>query len=184
MHIFRKHIIQWAIGLLLITGLTTHLVIPFSSQVKKTAFAQWLDLKVEDQGNETESSLRDHIRQLPFQTESFDLLLQEASLLIIANQKEFKLPVKQSTEDSENLGQWLIKQWSIHQDHSNRQDAVVPESIFSSQKWHLQQSNFLKGVLSPSNSLHLLPKTDPLTPDFVVRLLTLPFLSGISINAP
>ncbi|MEX0994650.1 MAG: hypothetical protein WD599_03920 [Balneolaceae bacterium] len=184
MHIFRKHIIQWSISLLLMAGLATHLVIPLSNQAQKTAFAQWLDLKVDDQGNESESTLRDHIRQLPSKTDSFDLLLQKASLLIAANENEFKLSIKNNAEDSTKLGKWLIEQWSIHQNQSGQQDAVVPESIHSFQKWLLQQQFSPKGISAPASFTQPLQIIVTEVPALILRLLHIPFLSGISINAP
>lgn len=174
---------QWFTGLILLAGMAAHLVMPLSSQAQKTAFAQWLDHKVEDTNKESESTIRYHIRQLPSQSESFDLLLREASLLITAYQSDFKLPVKENEGNPGDLGQWLIKQWSNHQDHSS-QDTVLPESIQPLQKWLLHQHNPLKGSAVLSNFARPLQKYITETPVFVLKLLPIPFLSGTSINAP
>jgi hypothetical protein len=176
---------KWAISIVLVVGMAAHLAIPYSSKAQKTAFAQWLDRNVVDNGEERESTIRSHIRSLPSQHESFPVLLEKASLLVVNHINDFNLPLNQGTSDTGIVGVWLIGKWSQHQDESGSMDALLPETLKPALKW-LMHNNLFNGVLNPAYRLLSQPVyTDRLNDVlFIIQNQPIPFLSGISINAP
>lgn len=185
MQIFRNHIIKWSISLLLTFGMAAHLSVSYSSKAQKTAFAQWLDRNVVENGKKSESDIRSHIRKLPVKHESFTLLLEQATLLVVNHINDFNLPLKKNKNDTGAVGVWLIEKWSQYQDEAGNMDALVPETLKPGLKWLVHNNTHSQSILASSV---LFPK-----PDFsnslneilyVIQSLPIPFLSGISINAP
>jgi hypothetical protein len=185
MQLFRKHIIKWAVSFVLVIGMAAHLAIPYSSKAQKTAFAQWLDRNVVENGEERESAIRSHIRQLPAQHESFPVLLEKASLLVVNHINDFNLPLKQKTGDAGTVGVWLIGKWSQHQNESGSMDALIPESLKPALKWLLHNNPF-SGIVSSASKLLPQPSIAEKLNDvlYIIQNQPIPFLSGISINAP
>jgi hypothetical protein len=185
MQIFRTHIMKWAVSLLLTLGMVAHLAIPYSSEAQKNAFAQWLDRNLVENDNERESTIRSDIRQLPSQHESFPLLLEQASMLVVNHSSNFKLPVEQKNGDFGAVGIWLIEKWTQHQEEAGSMDALLPDTLKSSLKWLLQNNSLTAtaGTFS-TNPLHAVFSESLNEVLYVAQRLPIPFLSGVSINAP
>jgi len=184
MQYFRKHIIKWLVSFVLTLGMAAHIAIPYSSKAQKNAFAQWLDRNVVENGEESETTIRAHIKKLPAQNENFPLLLEQASMLVVTNKNDFKLPINKASDDTGTISLWLFEKWSQHQDEAGSKDALLPETIKPSLKWALQ-NNSLTSFLNLS-AAHLLPAIPESLDNIllVIQNRPLPFLSGISINAP
>ncbi|MEX1063428.1 MAG: hypothetical protein WEC12_07480 [Balneolaceae bacterium] len=169
-------------SLLLTLGTVVHTALPTSGKAQKAAFAQWLDRNVVEDGAEHASDIRAHIKKLPFQHENFVLLLKEATMLIANHENGFKLPTAHNVKDTGSISLWLVGKWSQHQSDSGM-DALV-ETYKPALAWFVQHSSF-PGILSAGS-----PDPAPLLPGalknvlFVIQSQPIPFLSGISINAP
>lgn len=181
---FRRHIIKWLVSFVLTLGMAAHIAIPYSSKAQKNAFAQWLDRNVVENGEESETTIRAHIKQLPAQNENFPLLLEQASMLVVTHKNDFKLPINNASEDTGAISLWLFDKWSQHQDEAGNMDALLPETLKPSLKWTFQ-NNPITGQLNLSVT-RLLPTLPEILNEvlLVVQNRPLPFLSGISINAP
>lgn len=164
--------------------MVAHITIPYSSKAQKNAFTQWLDRNVVENGEASESTIRAHIRQLPAQNENFPLLLKQASLLVVTHKNDFKLPINKTSDDAGVISMWLFDKWSEHQDEAGSMDALLPETLKPGLKLALQ-NNPLTGFLGLS-ATHLLPTLPEVLNNtlLVIQNRPLPFLSGISINAP
>lgn len=183
MNFLRYKIIQRLAFSLLGLGMIAHFAIPLSTQAQKTSFVNWLSQNVITAAT-TQSDVRDSIRQLPYQTENFSLLLAEASQLVANNQTDFRIPKQRKAEvPASNLGQWLIDQWSAHNQH-NKPNAVLPDVVQPYPKWTVQLVLFsaLQNNSKPFFSIDFKVQKETLQVIFS-RFLT-PLLSGISINAP
>jgi hypothetical protein len=166
-------------------GFLAHLVVPFSSQAQKTAFARWLNYNVVSSGNESEVKLRNTIKELPEQTGDFWGLIQEASELVANHKDHFRISVSdlaQTGEPSES--DWLIEQWNSFQNQKSGFNSVLAESIKSLLKWIPQNQHF--STFKRDAGLHqniffseLFFCSSLSAIDFVQ-----PLISGISINAP
>lgn len=180
-HIFRSLTIS-----VLMTGLLAHLLLPFSTQVQKTAFTQWLDQKVVESGNENEGKLRDTIRQLPEKSADFWILVQEASELISNNKDDFQLNFAFGDEnENHHVTSWLVGQWNLFHYQQSATNAVLPELTQQFTKW----------ISLPSISGNLLPGSDQpldLRDGYHISLgellpinrTIIPLVNSISINAP
>jgi hypothetical protein len=183
MNFLRYKIIQRLAFSLLGLGMIAHFAIPLSSQAQKNSFVNWLSQNVVPAAT-TQSDVRDSIRQLPYQTENFSLLLAEASQLVANNQNDFRIPKQRKAEvPGTNLGQWLIDQWSAHNQH-NKPNAVIPDVVQPYPKWTVQLVLFsaLQNHSKPFFSTDYQSQNEILQVVFS-RFLT-PLLSGVSINAP
>jgi hypothetical protein len=183
MNFLRYKIIQRLAFSLLGLGMVAHFAIPLSSQAQKTSFINWLSQNVVSETT-AQSDVRVSIRQLPYQTEDFSLLLAEASQLVANNHNEFRIPKQRKAEvPASNLGQWLIDQWSAHNQH-NKPNAVLPDVVQPYPKWTVQLDHFS----ALQNNSKLLFSSDFKVQSEILkvvfnRFLT-PLLSGVSINAP
>lgn len=182
MKLFRIHILKWIVSLMLTLGLAVHLAIPYSSKAQKTAFAQWLDRNVVENGEESEITIRSHIKQLPFKSENFPLFLQEASLLVANHKNDFNIPIGNTQE--KDISKWLVKQWTQHESQTTKSDALLPETIKSSLKWLLQHQPVSGLFFATEQEFVPLLKESIKNLIFVTQSEPIPFLSGISINAP
>lgn len=164
--------------------MVAHISIPYSSNAQKNAFTQWLDRNVVENGEASESTIRAHIRQLPAQNENFPLLLKQASLLVVTHKNDFKLPINKTSDDAGVISLWLFDKWSEHKDDAGSMDALLPEILKPGLKLALQ-NNPLTGFIGLS-ATHLLPTLPEVLNNalLVIQNRPLPFLSGISINAP
>jgi hypothetical protein len=185
MQLFRKHIIRWVVSFVLVAGMAAHLAIPYSSKAQKAAFAQWLDRNVVANGDEHESDIRTHIRKLPSEHESFPVFIEKASLLVVNHINDFNLPLEQKAGDTGTVGVWLIGKWSQYQDESGSMDALLPETLKPALKWLLHNNPFI-GALSQASKLIPQPAIAEKLSNvlFITQNQPIPFLSGISINAP
>ncbi|MEX2602544.1 MAG: hypothetical protein WD355_12900 [Balneolaceae bacterium] len=175
---------QITAGTLLVLGMAFYISFPYSSQAQKTAFAEWLNESIISGESDNESVIRDQLRRLPYQSESFDSFLHQASLLISSNKTDFGLPVDSDSTEPKEFGQWLYTQWTLQQD-SATSGAVVPDTIQPTPKWHFQHQP------TPANSTKfirdLIQSYSNLLPDvfvYVIQKLPIPFLNGSAINAP
>lgn len=165
-----------------------HLIVPFSSSAQKIAFTQWLDKNVVVTGNESEAKLRNSIRELPEQSGDLWILIQQASELIKNNKDDFRIHFafdESEHEEQQRVSSWLVSQWSVFQDHSDTNNAVLPEINPAINKW-LTLNSQSNGVFTLSA-----PKMFDLSQvDFGNRASVWiqnaisPLKSGISINAP
>ncbi|MEX1011662.1 MAG: hypothetical protein WDZ29_06325 [Balneolaceae bacterium] len=141
-------------ALLLIAGLGGNLLLPCSAKAQKTAFTQWLERSMESGGEE----LRNRLLQLPAESEG------------------------------EIVSHWLFQQWNLHHQQSAGNDSVLPDATRQGAVWsHQKISRDQSGLHSTPQALHLAREfTQAANPaeatgrDFE----RVPFLSGISINAP
>lgn len=186
MPVFRTYLIQLVTGSLLVLGMVIYTTLPYSSHAQKTAFAEWLNESIIPGESENETTIRDQLRRLPYQSESFDSFLQQASLLITSNKPDFGFPVdNDSTEEPKEFGQWLYTQWTLQQESAASGNAVVPDTIQPTPKWHFQHqasqadgAKFIRDLFQSCSNL---------LPDafvYVIQRLPIPFLNGSAINAP
>lgn len=180
-HIFRSLTIS-----VLMAGLLAHLLLPFSSQVQKTAFTQWLDQKVVASGNENEGKLRDTIRELPEKSGDFWVLVQEASELISNHKDDFRINFSFGDEGkNQHVTSWLVGQWNLFHYQQSANNAVLPEISHQFNKWISLNSfgNSLKpgtDFLSDFRDIHFNSVSDNV---IIIRTI-IPLVNGISINAP
>jgi hypothetical protein len=184
MQYFRTHIIKWLVSFLLTVGMAVHIAIPYSSEAQKNAFDQWLDRNVVENGEESESTIRAHIKKLPAQTENFPLLLEQASMLVVNHKNDFKLPLRKESKDAGSISLWLFGKWTQSQNETGSMDALLPETLKPGLKWTLQ-NNPLATYPGSSGAIQL-PEFSEILNDIllVIQNKPVPFLSGISINAP
>lgn len=170
---------------LLLTGFVAHMMMPLSSQAKKTAFTQWLNQNLVSSGDETEIMLRNTIRELPVHSESFDALLEEATRLIKENRNGFTILFTHENSDEErNISNWLIGQWNAFQNQQSGKFGTLADA----------QSLLVKilnhQVLGGSHDIsertqHLGSHSGSYEVRFIISsFLKLPLVGGISINAP
>jgi len=181
---FRNPFIHWSVSFLLLLGLTAHLLTPASGKVQKSAFAQWLDQHLVTDGGESEQSLRVHIRQLYSQYDEFPNFLKQATRLVQENRNDFRLPPRESREDTQENSLWLLQTWNLQRDLPGKMSASLIDPVKPVIKWVVSNHPF-QGVPSPSGLApgQLLIQTMPTLPAAINRFLT-PLLSGMSINAP
>jgi hypothetical protein len=185
MQMFRNHYINWTISLLLTLGLAANVSLPYSSNAQKTAFTQWLDRNVVGNGDEGESAIRSHIRELPHRHDSFPLLLEQATLLVVNHINDFNLPLEKKNTDTGLIGIWLFEQWSQYQDESGSMNALIPEVLKPGLKWLIHNNTFNTAIFATEASIPKADFTDSLDKIlYIIQSLPIPFLSGISINAP
>lgn len=180
-----NHIIRSITITCLMAGFLAHLVVPFSSQAQKTAFARWLNHNVVSSGNESEIKLRNTIKELPEQTGDFWGLVQEASELVANHKDHFRISVSDLGETGQSSeSDWLIEQWNSFQNQKSGFNSVLTESFKSLSKWipqNLHFSTFRRVTEFQQHSFfsELFFYSFRSTTD-----LLQPLVSGISINAP
>ncbi|MEX2584941.1 MAG: hypothetical protein WD315_01025 [Balneolaceae bacterium] len=181
---FRQPLLHWSLNLLLLAGFAAHLFSPVSGQVQKSAFAQWLDQNLVVNGEESEQDLRNHIRQLPSQYEEFPRFLEQATLLVLANQNDFQLPPqKRHDTDAPESGLWLLEAWTKQRDLPGRMSATISDFASQIQKWIVQgYSPQTADANKPVLSIHKGSVTSLFSADSDQIVSTL--LGSIRINAP
>lgn len=183
-----SHTIRIVTIYLLMAGFMVHLIVPFSSSAQKIAFTQWLDQNVVVTGNESEAILRNSIRELPEQSGDLWILIQQASELIKNHKDDFRIHFvfdESEHEEQQRVSSWLVSQWSVFQNHSDTNNAVLPEVNHVINKW-LTLNSQNNSVFTQSA-----PKVFDLSqPDFGnrasawIQKAIAPLKSGIGINAP
>lgn len=181
---FRHPLLHWSLNLLLLAGFAAHLFSPASGQVQKSAFAQWLNENLVLNGDESEQDLRNHIRQLPSQYDEFPRFLKQATLLVLANQKDFQLPPQRSHDTaSPESGLWLLEAWTKHRDLPGQMSATVSDFVLQIQKWivqgHSPQAAIAHNNLPPIQNSSVAPLFSPGPAQIASTLL-----GSIRINAP
>ncbi len=184
MQLFRNGHIRWGVGFALLLGLAAYISLPYSTKAQKAAFAEWLDRNVEESGEQSESTIRIQIKQLPSQNDTFSLLLKEASDLVLNFQHDFKLPIGNQEKRSDSIGLWLMELWSKDQQNTERMDLILPEKLKNGLKWVSSQTSWNSVVLPESSILRIVVSDTVERLLFVLQDQPIPFLSGISINAP
>lgn len=162
-----------------------HLLVPFSSQAKKTAFTQWLNHNVVSSGNEREVELRNTIKELPEQAGDFWVLVQEASELVASHRDHFKIPVTSNnhTKNQSESG-WLIEQWNMFQDQKSGFNSVLVESLKVLSNW-IPQTPDISGITGNSDLHQFIFQKEVFYSSLGLLSGNLkPLVSGISINAP
>lgn len=179
-HIFRSVTITF-----LMVGFMAHLLVPFSSQAKKTAFTQWLNHNVVSSGNESEVELRNTIKELPEQAGDFWLLVQEASELVASHRDHFKIPVSSNNQAGNQAESgWLIEQWNMFQNQKSGFNSVLVESLKVLSNW-IPQTLDISGITGHSDRHQFIIQKEIFYSPFAVLSGNLkPLISGISINAP
>lgn len=183
-----SHTIRTVTIYLLMAGFMVHLIVPFSSSAQKIAFTQWLDQNVVVTGNESEAILRNSIRELPEQSGDLWILIQQASELIKNHKDDFRIHFvfdESEHEEQQQVSSWLVSQWSVFQNHSDTNNAVLPEVNHVINKW-LTLNSQNNSVFTQS-----VPKVFDLSqPGFSniasawIQKAISPLKSGIGINAP
>lgn len=166
-------------------GFMAHLLVPYSSQAKKTAFTQWLNHNVVSSGNESEVELRNTIKELPEQAGDFWILVQEASELVASNRDHFKIPVSTSNQtESHSKTGWLIEQWNMFQDQKSGFNSVLVESLKVLSNW-IPQTLGVSGITgNPARHQFIIHKEFIYSASDILACTIQPLASGISINAP
>ncbi|MDX1641565.1 MAG: hypothetical protein R3220_07695 [Balneolaceae bacterium] len=179
-HIFRSVTITF-----LMAGFLAHLMMPLSSQAQKNAFTRWLNHNVVASGNESETELRNTIKELPEQTGNFWILVQEASELVANHKDHFKIPVSsESQKNHQPKSGWLIEQWNMFQDQKSGFNSVLVESLKVLSNWVPQTSNAF--FVSGKSELYKYFIFDEISshPEITFIGTLIPLVNGISINAP
>lgn len=166
-------------------GFLAHLVVPFSSQAQKTAFARWLNHNVVASGNESEIKLRNTIKELPEQTGDFWGLVQEASELVANHKDHFRISVSDLGETGQSSqSDWLIEQWNSFQNQKSGFNSVLTESYKSLTKWIPQNLHFITFRRVTEFQQHSFFSELIFCSFRSTTDLLQPLVSGISINAP
>lgn len=183
-----SHTIKAATIYLLMVGFMVHLIVPFSSSAQKIAFTQWLDQNVVVSGNESEAKLRDSIRELPEQSGDLWILIQQASELIKNNKDDFRIHFAfddNEHEEQQRVSSWLVSQWSVFQNHSDTNNAILPEINPAINKWLTLNSQSNGFFTQAVPKMFDLSKADFGNRASVwIQNAISPLKSGISINAP
>ncbi len=166
-------------------GFVAHLAQPFSSQAKKNAFTQWLNHNVVASGNESETKLRNSIRQLPEQSNDFWVLVQQASKLVADHKDDFRIQFSFSDPEERSASSWLIGQWNVFENHKTGANAILPEFPKPFYKWLSAGSFQTAGI--PSTIAQNFGTSESEISAFAPTILSIaliPLAGGISINAP
>ena len=183
-----SHTVRTVTIYLLMAGFMVHLIVPFSSSAQKIAFTQWLDQNVVVTGNESETKLRNSIRELPEQSGDLWILIQQASELIKNNKEDFRIHFTFDDSDQaeqQKVSSWLVGQWSVFQNHSDSNNALLPEISTTIHKWLTLNNQFNDLLNQTSPKLFDVSNTgfEHRVSGWILILIA-PLKSGISINAP
>ncbi|MCC5940153.1 MAG: hypothetical protein JJU37_01315 [Balneolaceae bacterium] len=180
-----SHILRSLTIALVMAGFVAHLAQPFSSQAKKNAFTQWLNHNVVASGNESETKLRNSIRQLPEQSNDFWVLVQQASRLVADHKDDFRIQFSFSDPEERSASSWLIGQWNVFETHKTGTNAILPEFPKPFYKW--LSANSFHSVSIPSADVHKNGSLFSATSLFIGNITSIaliPLAGGTSINAP
>jgi hypothetical protein len=184
MKFFRKHIIQTYSAALLLAGIFVYFLKPAGVHETHDAFALWLQSNLKNNSN---TGIVDQIRGFSSSQEGFETVVRQASALVKAHAEDFELPVKNDSQDENEVYQLLIQEWNSYQSSSSGMakavfikqaqpysliptDGYSPNGKIASTRTISEQTSDDSGIYlqsEPSFSYHLSPIT-----------------SGTAINAP
>lgn len=182
------HIQRWIL-LLLLAGFAGQLVLSFSAPAKKASFASWLNYNVITGDDYQELFLKNEIKVLSSEADDFSGLVQIASRYVLENRDKFQIPLSSENGDdqknSKNIKSWLIDQWTQFQKNMSGQEALKYETNHLYPRWLNQGFNFVKTIFNDLAEILFNSKKELLLPGIaIIQTSPIPFLSGISINAP
>jgi hypothetical protein len=175
--------------LLLLAGFAGQFALSLSAPAKKESFASWLNSNVISGDAYQEIFLKNEIKILSSKADDFSGLVQVASRFVLDNKDKFQIPLGTKNGDdqknSKNIKSWLIDQWTQYQKNMSGQEALKYETNHLYPRWLNQSFNFVKTIFTDFAKIFFNNKKELLLADIaVVQLSPIPFLSGISINAP
>ncbi|MDZ7808128.1 MAG: hypothetical protein U5K71_13585 [Gracilimonas sp.] len=184
MKFFRKHIIQTYGAALLLVGIFVYFLKPAGVHETHDAFALWLQSNLK---NNTNSGVVDQIRGLSSSQGGFEKVVRQASALVKANAEDFELPVKNDSQDENEVYQLLIKEWNSYQNSSSgmakavfikqaQPYSLIPADGFST-NGKIAGTHTISEQTSDNSGIYL--QTEPA---FSYHLS--PIMSGTAINAP
>ncbi|MGF1670005.1 MAG: hypothetical protein ACFCU6_06130 [Balneolaceae bacterium] len=164
-------------------------VLPLSASAKKASFANWLNQNVVIADDYRDMLIRNEIRNLSNKADDFNVLIQITSEFVLENRENFQIPEGKSAEENEkeddSLKTWLIDQWTSFQNNMSKQEAIVVENNHLFPRWLNQSIHFVKSVISDAiNKVFRNTQLFAYQIPVVVQNTPIPFLNGISINAP
>ena len=139
------------------------LLLPFTGNLQRSAFASWLDQNLVDDPNATtagmalKEDLRAQIRELSHEAKDLSTLIREASVLVADHSDRFRIPLHHGM----NSGNWAIGDLGAGSQAGDRAGEPVddlagdqasskssPEMLLLHQwNWFSHQKNSVKGVM-------------------------------------
>jgi len=112
-------------------------------------------------------------------------LIQQASELIKNNKEDFRIHFAFDDGEHQRVSSWLVSQWSVFQNHSDNNNAVLPEINLTINKW-LTLNSHINGVFTNSvpKMFELIQADFGNRASIWIQNALSPLKSGISINAP
>lgn len=184
MKFYRRHIIQTYGTVLLLAGIVVYFLKPTGVHETHDAFALWLQSNLKNSSN---SGVVDEIKGLSTSQEGFETVVRQASALVKAHSEDFELPVRNDSQDENEVYQLLLKEWNSYQNTSSGMAKAV--IIKQAQNYSLipadgfSPNGKIAGTLSTHEKKYGVYEnyldTEPV-PNYHLS----PFTSGIAINAP
>lgn len=184
MNFFRTHIIRSYSAALLLAGILIYFLKPAGVHETHDAFALWLQSNLKNNDN---AGVVDEIRGLSSSQEGFESVVRQASVLVKAHAEDFELPVRNDSQDENEVYQLLIQEWNSYQNSSSgmakavivkqaQTYSLIPSDGFSS-------NSKISGIHTTSEPKISVYENNPDTkPSFSYHLS--PITSGTAINAP
>jgi len=182
------HIQRWIL-LVLLAGFAGQFTLSLSAPAKKASFASWLNYNVVSGDDYQKLFLKNEIKILSSEADDFSGLVQVASRFVLENKDKFQIPLNSQNGDdqknSNNIKSWLIDQWTQFQKNMSGQDALKYETNHLYPRWLNQAFNFVKKIFTDLAEIFFNSTKESLLHDITITQISpIPFLSGISINAP
>lgn len=184
MKFFRQHIIQTYGAALLLAVIIVYFLKPAGVHETHDAFALWLQSNLKNSNN---AGVADQIRGLSSSHEGFETVVRQASALVTAHAEDFELPVRDGSQDENEVYQLLIKEWNSYQESSSGMAKAV--IIKQAQPYSLIPAD---GYSPYGKTTVVYSKDEPVAaesgtqsnPEPAANYHLSPFTSGTAINAP
>jgi len=179
--IFRTHITKAYSLAVILLGFVLHFAAPIQDSKVHSEFTSWLDAKVKTEEN---AEIRKLITDLANDTEELESVIKKASEIVSAHSDEFELPFGES--ESSNVLEVIIDEWNAYQNSSaGMGKAVIIETAKSNAVQQNEAPNLNKASKSVSAScMNNLVTIEAGWNTFSQNTSSLPFISGVAINAP
>jgi len=186
MNLVRNTYIKHWVLIFLLAGLAGQFLIPLSASAKKASFANWLNHNVVSGDDYKELLLRNEIRNLSNRADDFSGLVKTASRFVLENKDNFQIPLNKNQEnESKSIKSWLVDQWTAFQKTKSKQDAIKSDWNHIYPRWLSQSFNLVKTICKDIAEKFFTSENISLSKRIVIiQNSPIPFLNGISINAP
>jgi len=179
--IFRTHIAKIYSFTVILLGFALHLSEPIQESNTHSEFTSWLDAKVKTEEN---AEIRKLITDLANDADELESVIRKASEIVSENSEDFELPFGES--ETSDVFDVIIDEWNAYQNSSaGMGKAVIIETAKSNAVQQNEAPNLNKASKSVSAScMNNLVTIEAGWNTFSQNTSSLPFISGVAINAP